>query len=157
MKFGVVRHFFGCPMSAMLVLCAVSSIVMLTGCAAVKESAKGFAGVSTKVLEEKRSGAIKNEFAISYPECYVRVKKIVGAHDSYIYSDDTQKRLLAFYLSKEDTTVVGIFFTEIDSQHTRLEISSPSIYAKELIAKRVFSELGNPAQAETKGEATHVK
>jgi hypothetical protein len=156
-KFAVKRDSFGYSKLGSLTLSAVSALMLLCGCAAVKETAKGFAGISTNVLEDKRGEALRKEIASTYPECYAKVKRIVESYDSYIYADDAQKRLLAIYVSKEDTTAVGIFFTEVDSQNTLLEVSSPSTYAKELVAKRIFSGLESPASLGVKGEAVHVK
>jgi len=102
---------------------------------------KGFAGVSTRVLEDKRKDASKKSFALGYNDCYVKVKDILNIKDkeSYIYAEDPKKKMIAIYLSSADTTPVGIFFTEGTGANTLIEISSPSIYAKEEIASRIFT------------------
>lgn len=121
-------------------------ITVLSGCATIKETAKGFAGVSTQVLEDKRQDALKKSFVLDYNACYVKVKDILtedpldtGVARPYIYSEDSQKKMIAIYLSETDTTPVGIFFTENDGANTTVEISSPSIYAKEEMAKIIFT------------------
>ena len=129
----------------------------LLGCATVKEMGKGFAGVSTQVLEQKRNEALKKSFALGYNDCYAKVKDILNLKykESYIYAEDLKKKMIAIYLSSTDTTCVGIFFTEEVGGSTLIEISSPSIYAKEEIAKRIFTgidELIKPKAQEKKAD-----
>lgn len=114
---------------------------LLSGCAAIKEAGKGFAGVSTQVLEDKRKDALKKSFALGYNDCYIKVKGILakGSDAPHIYSEDPRKKMIAIYLSRADTTAVGVFFSEEAGGNTLIEISSPSTYAKEEIANRVFT------------------
>jgi len=130
---------------------------VLLGCATVKEAAKGFVGVSTRVLEEKRKEALKESFVIGYDSCYAKVKDILKEKDkeSPIYAEDVQKKMIGIYFSETDTTPVGIFFTEEEKGRTMVEISSPSTYAKEYIANRIFT--GIKALIKPKGEKTDVK
>ena len=133
--------------------CLLSTVLL--GCATVKEMGKGFAGISTQVLDQKRKDALKKSFALSYDDCYAKVKKILILDASaketlnksvdapYIYSDDLKRKMVAIYLSQADTTPVGIFFTEQAGGNTLVEISSPSIYAKEEIAKLIFGGLAD--------------
>jgi len=121
------------------------SLSALSGCATIKEASKGFAGVSTKVLEDKRKDALKKSFNLNYNDCYKYVKEKLAqkgkdGFSPYIYWEDAGKKLIAIYLSEQDTTPVGIFFTEESAASTLVEISSPSIYAKEEIAKNIFKE-----------------
>ncbi len=139
-------------------------VTALLGCATIKDLPKGIAGVSTRVLEDSRKDALKKSFALSYNDCYAKVKDILAKNTltkdadtapsvPYVYSEDTRKKMIAAYLSETDTTPVGIFFTEESATSTLIEVSSPSIYAKEEIAKKIFSGvdvLVKPAQA--KGE-----
>lgn len=121
------------------------------GCAAVTEGTKGFLGVSTKQLEEARAQAIKKTFPCGYDTCYNKTKEILRKKGSYIYTEDRSKRMIAAYLSEDETTAAGLFFTSIDANNTQIEISSASQYGKEYIAKRVFSGLDdflNPKKKE---------
>lgn len=113
-------------------------LISLSGCATVIEGAKGFAGISTKVLEDKRQDALKKTFNHDYNACYNKTKEILKAIGAYIYTENKKKNLIAVYVSSEDTTPVGLFFKSVDSSNTQVEISSLSTYAKELIAKKVF-------------------
>lgn len=125
-------------------------IGILPGCASIKEAAKGLAGVSTKVLDDGRKDAIKKTFSYDYNTCYNKVKTVLKQTGSYIYAEDPKKNMIAIYVSGTDTTAVGIFFKEIDATKTQIEVSSPSSYAKELIATRAFSVLGEPVKPEEK-------
>lgn len=137
-------------------ICCLLFTVLL-GCATVKEAAKGFAGVSTRVLEEKRKEALKESFVIGYDSCYAKVKDMLKEKDkeSPIYAEDVQKKMIGVYFSETDTTPVGIFFTEEEKGRTMVEISSPSTYAKEYIANRIFT--GINALVKPKGEKADAK
>lgn len=112
-------------------------VISLGGCVTIKETAKGIAGISTKVLEENRKEAIIKTFNYGHEACYNNVRAILEEKGSYIYAQDPQKLMMAIYVSSQDTTPVGLFFKEIDAVSTRIEISSPSVYAREFIAARL--------------------
>ncbi len=143
---------------------------LLSGCATIKEMGKGFAGVSTQVLEDKRKDALKKSFALGYNDCYAKVKDILaknilvkdglGKEDNapYIYAEDPKKKMIAIYVSQADTTPVGIFFTEEAGGSTLIEISSPSTYAKEEIAGRIFTGIDQSLKPKiTEEKKTDVK
>jgi hypothetical protein len=119
----------------------VSIICLLGGCCGLKEGTKGFLGVSTKVLEDKRSEAVTKDFAGDIPTIHDKIKNILKYEGSYIYKDDLSNNLIAIYISEKDTTPVGIFLTEIDKNNIQVEVSSPSIYGKETIADIIFGTL----------------
>jgi hypothetical protein len=128
---------------------------MGSGCASLKEAWYGLAGTSTKVLEEGRKNAIKQEFDCDYPTCRTKVMAVLDEMMAYIYRKDEAKKMIAIYLSKQDTTVVGIFFKELENNKTKIEISSPSTYARELIAAKIFpvlKEQCSPKQETAQGE-----
>lgn len=140
-------------MSAFFV-CILSFLIMMGGCTTVAETAKGIAGVSTKILEEKRPGAIKKTFNCDYNTCYNKAKRILTNIGTYIYSQSKKRQMIAVYVSQEDTTAVGIFFKSIDANNTQVEISSASTYAKEFIAGKLFSGLEKSLNSqEEKGQA----
>ncbi|MCM8801335.1 MAG: hypothetical protein NC912_04950 [Candidatus Omnitrophica bacterium] len=119
-------------------------ILNLIGCKSIKELTYGIAGVSTRVLEENRKSAIVEVFAYDYLSCYKRCIEILKKIGAYIYKQDIKKYMIAIYVSEEDTTPVGLFFKEIDKNHTQIEISSPSTYAKELISEKLYHGLKSP-------------
>jgi hypothetical protein len=141
------------PLTAIGIL----GLAICAGCAGLKEAGKGFIGVSTKVLEDERVNSLKQSFALDHNRCYARVKEVLNqkiiqednqeAEKPYIYAQDSQQKMIALYLSAVDTTPVGIFFTVQADGATLVEVSSPSLYAQEEIAGRIFAglhELINP-------------
>lgn len=128
-------------------------LVNLSGCAGIKETAKGVAGISTKSLEENRKDAIVKAFNYDYSTCYTKTLDILKRISVYIYLQDIKSHMVAIYVSEEDTTPVGLFFKEIDNANTQIEVSSPSVYAKEFIAAKI-SKLLYP---QGKGEGDEIK
>lgn len=124
-----------------IILPFFSCLFTLFGCVSLKETTRGFMGVSTKVLEDNRPSAITKTFNYDYFTCYTKTTDILKKIKAYTYSKDIKKHMIAIYVSEEDTTPVGIFFKEIDAENTQVEIASPSTYAKELISSKLFSEL----------------
>jgi len=122
----------------------------LTGCAAITEGAKGLAGISTKSLEKARKDAIIKTFSYDYFSCYTKTLDSLKIIQAYIYTQDIKKHMIAIYVSEQDTTPVGLFFKELDVSNTQLEVSSPSTYAKELIANRVFPILEEQIKSQQK-------
>jgi|GEM_PF-1449587 len=113
----------------------------LLGCAMLKEAGKKFLGVSTKELQDLRKTSITRQFNYDYNTCYEKVKEALKEKGAYIYAQGKRKHMIAFYVSEEDTTPVGIFFNETDANKTQIEVSSPSSYAKEAMALKIFSAL----------------
>lgn len=116
-------------------------IFNFAGCSSVKEYCKGFLGVSTKALEKERKNAILKTFNFDYFAAFTNTMDALKNIGAYMYAKDIKKHMIAVYVSKEDTTAVGIFFKEIDAANTQVEVSSPSTYAKELIANKLFKAL----------------
>lgn len=126
---------------------AILTLLLLTGCAAVKdaavEGAKSVAGVSTMALEDNRKNAIKKTFNYNADVCYNESKRILKNMGCYIYAQEPQKKMLAAYISELDTTPVGIFFKVVDADNAQVEVSSPSTFGKEFVSKRLFMALEN--------------
>ena len=141
------------------ILCVfVFLAVSISGCVGPKEACKGFLGISTKVLEDGRQGALKKEFSCDLITCHNEVRSILKKNKSYIYADNLEKDMLAIYISEEDTTPVGIFLTDTGRGKTLVEITSPSTYGKELIAKIVFTGLAASLTAKPeKGQLNAAK
>ncbi|MBM3255216.1 MAG: hypothetical protein FJZ08_02835 [Candidatus Omnitrophica bacterium] len=114
-------------------------ILLLGGCASLKETAKGVAGISTKVLQDERASAISQRVNYGYETCYNKSQEILKKAGSYIYAKN--KEMIAVYISENDTTPVGFFFKSIDGSNTEISVSSPSTYAKELLSKILFRGL----------------
>jgi len=125
---------------AVIIIYGLLSTVLF-GCATVKEAYRGFMGVSTKVLDDCRKDAIKQSFNLDFKSCYDKTKLVLKEKLAYIYAERPADKFIAVYLTDSDTTPVGLFFTVESSAQTLIEISTPSIYAKETIAKAVFSAI----------------
>jgi hypothetical protein len=119
----------------------LSLTIFIYGCCGIAETVRGAAGVSTKILEDGRKEALAREVNCGYQICYEKVKAALKLDGSYIYAGSLKKHMFALYISEEDTTPVGVFFSEIGALNTRVEVSSPSTYAKELILARITSAL----------------
>lgn len=121
------------------------SIIGLTGCVSLKNNAtevvKGVIGISTKEVEDARPSAIKKTLNLGFNDCYQKTLKAMQVLGAYVYVKDRQKKMIAAYLSPEDTTVFGVFFKEIDASTTEVEVASPSTFAKESIAGKLFWRL----------------
>jgi len=116
-------------------------LLLAGGCAQVKEACRGIAGTSTKILEEHVSDAIAKEFAFDLATCTLKTRQALTAAGSYVYAEDAKRQLIAVYVSESDTTPVGLFFKEKGKSRTQILFSSPSTYARELIAGRVEKAL----------------
>ena len=135
-------------------------VMGLWGCATIADVPRGFLGVSIRVLEENRKDALSEKFTCDYNTCYENVKETLKRIGAYTYASDAKKQLLAVYVSTDDTTPVGLFFTRLDASNTQIEVSSPSTYAKELIFSKVFSALDkalNPRPQEPPSETEKKK
>jgi len=75
------------------------------------------------------------------PIIHKKIIDVLKKEGAYVYRDDLSRNLIALYLSETDTTPVGVFLTEVDKGNTRIEVSSPSTYGKEVIADIIFSSL----------------
>ena len=130
-----------------LALLSALCIFSLSACSTVKQATKGFLGFSTKEVEASRKDALKKQFNRAYKDCYDRSMEVLKNSGTYVYAQDEAKNMVALYVSETDTTVVGVFFTKIDANNTQVEVSSPSTYAKDFIAEKLFSGLeNNPKQ-----------
>jgi len=132
-------------------------LVLLAGCTNIKEGIKGFAGISTKAIEDNRKSAMVKTFNYGYDICYNKALRVLKHMGTYMYAEDKNKKLVAVYLSREDTTAVGVFFKELDANNTQIEVSSPSTYAKELIGTRFFKGLENALEGKEEEEETNDK
>jgi hypothetical protein len=116
-------------------------IVTFSGCAKMKEGVRTIAGTSTREVENSRAESIKKAFESDYFTCYAKTQDALKRIGAYVYAEDKEKDLIAIYVSQQDTTPVGLFFQEIDSTHTQIEISSPSSFARDAIAEKIFANL----------------
>ena len=127
--------------NSLLVICVFLCSILAISCATMKETGKGIAGTSTKVLEDGRANAITKDFRYDYFTSYTKALDALRDMGAYIYTQSLKGQMIAVYVSKRDTTPVGIFFKEIGANITQVEVSSPSLAAKGLISARLFKSL----------------
>ncbi len=121
--------------------CIVSVLCMAAaGCVGLHETCRGIAGTSVKILEDKRPEAIARVFESDVNTVSGKIDKALEKMHAYIYARENDGQLVAVYVSESDTTPVGIFITR-EGGGTRVEVSSPSGYAKETVAQNIFAEL----------------
>ena len=132
-------------------------VIALLGCGTIKEAAKGFMGISTRSLEKARKDAIIKTFNYDYFTCYTKTLDILKSMQAYIYMQSIKKHMIAIYVSEKDTTPVGLFFKEIDTANTQVEVSSLSTYAKEFISGKVFFVLDKKITLEELEAQIHAK
>lgn len=132
----------------LFIICFFVSGISISGCASIKEGTKCLIGVSTKVLEDGRKTAVSKSFNYDYKTSYAKVNDALSAIKAYYYKKDYKRHMIAVYFSHTDTTPVGLFFKEIDANNTLIEVSSPSTFAKESVAKRVFARVAGLADPE---------
>ncbi len=139
------------------VICILSFTILSCGCASLNETAKGILGVSTKELENGRKDAIVKTFNLDYMSCNARVRKALKIIKAYIYEDDKKNNFIAVYVSETDTTSVGIFITKVSPGETKVEVSSQSSYAKDLIATKVFGYIEDKNSLKSEGIEEEAK
>jgi len=118
---------------------AVIALFLISGCVTLRDGVEMVEGRSTFPVEQSRKDALAKVFDCDRDTCYMNVEGILKKISKVsVYSKD--KDLIAFYFINPNTTPVGIFFTTVDATHTKVEVSSPSRNAKEIIAKCVFTD-----------------
>jgi hypothetical protein len=111
------------------------------GCSSLANLPRRISGLSIVELERQRPEAISKVFNFDYPACYAKTQDILKKIGAYIYAKDNKKRMIAIYITVEDTTPVGLFFKEVEPGKTQVEVSSLSTYGKEVISGRLFAML----------------
>ena len=127
--------------NSLLIVCVCLCSVLTISCATMQETGEGIAGTSTKVLEVGRANAITKGFRYDYFTSYTKSLDALKEMSAYIYKQSLKEHMIAVYVSKSDTTPVGIFFKEAGKNSTQVEVSSPSLTAKGLISARLFKSL----------------
>lgn len=136
------------------ILCAALAVA---GCAPVKEGIRGFAGISTKVLGDKRAQAIVKIYPCGYDAASAAIETMLTDIGAYVYARDAAKHLIAFYVNEINTTPIGIFLTRVDEMRTKVEVSSPGVSAKEYIAARLDEVFSKEPSAVEETPAAEVK
>jgi uncharacterized protein YceK len=128
-------------MNKVLVILIV--IFLFSGCASIKECAKEILGSSTKSLEEAREKGVSQTFDLDYASIFDKTIGILKGMNAYIHIRDRQKGVIVAmeFPGYTNTTDIGIFFTAIGSNQTKLEISSRSSGLLYYASDKIFSRL----------------
>ncbi len=121
----------------------IFALIILTGCARISETTKLVMGTSVTDLYNAKDKGRSQIFEYDYPSCYKRVFLILKKMKAYIYLHSMEKhRIVAMeFQDFNNTTEVGIFFSEVSSKRTKVEISCLSHSVLEGVSEKIFSAL----------------
>lgn len=120
------------------IISALCVSMALAGCCAPQEIWRVAAGTSTTGIENARRNALVKVLGYDYGTCYVKTEELVKKIPKVSIYAKTEG-MIAVYYNAVNNTPVGIFFTEVDQSHTKVEVASQSYDAKTYIARSVFS------------------
>lgn len=128
-------------------------VFIFCGCAQLTEFGRVLWGSSVRSMEKVRDQASGRTFECSFDACFDAVLALSPEEDDLLESQHqkpfdvfSQDRIRSFIVvmgikGNVDTTEVGVFFTEINDQRTKVDIASLSTSAKEKVEAAVFDEL----------------
>ena len=125
----------------------VAVVCLFSSCAALQngkdntvEFTKTIWGSSTKALEKARDHAITKNYDKAYWDCMHTALAVMGKQKWVIFKKDEIKGIVVLMGVKGcvNTTEIGVFFDELSSTQTRIEITSLSTNAKRKVAKALF-------------------
>lgn len=131
-------------LSALVLIAASPAAWSLTA----GEKIKSFVGVSTKDTDEARPSSVSKILDYEYAACYAKVEAILRKMPRTSVYARTYEKIAVYYVDP-NTTPVGIYFTKIDPNRTKVEISSQSVSARDWVAKNVFAEKALPKSADS--------
>lgn len=144
------------------------SVIFLSSCAhGPVESVKSILGVSTRALEEARINGSFMVFDADINDCYYKTLETLREIPARVYMQNRTKGIIvamgfrnSTFGIKEtdlqsdplneviDTTELGIFFTKMESNKTKVELSSLSTSLLEFASEKIFSKLENKLKNE---------
>jgi len=126
---------------------AVACAGIVSGCVAggMREAWRGFKGDSTKILLDTRPDAVTREFSCAHNDCGKKIEDSLKDMNAYVYAREGE--LTAVYVSVNDTTPVGIFVSDTGAEKTKIEVSSPSSFARDALSQKLFSSLDSKLKA----------
>jgi signal recognition particle GTPase len=115
----------------------------LCGCGHVTEFSKTIWGSSTQALEEARVNGIIKTYDCSVSRCYDEVLKAVQDEKYTVFINNKPKATIVVMGVKGsvNTTEIGIFFSDISDEQTKIYVSSLSSNAKRTVAQKIFAKL----------------
>jgi len=139
----------------------IISIIFLSSCAhGPVESVKSILGVSTRALEEARANGSYMVFDAELNACYNKTLEVLREFPAKVYMQNRTKGIIVAMgfrnntfgvkdanISNDplneiiDTTELGIFFTKINANSTKVELSSLSTSLLEFSSEKIFKNL----------------
>jgi hypothetical protein len=125
---------------------------LTAGCAHIVETSKVLWGSSTRALEESRSEAVKKTFLCEMNACTDAILELTkvdskavppktAAFKVFLTKKEIPLIVIVGVSGGTDTTEVGLFFTKIDANTTRIEVVSLSESARINASNMIFTEL----------------
>ncbi|MFH1655744.1 MAG: hypothetical protein ABH954_03950 [Candidatus Omnitrophota bacterium] len=104
-------------------------------------------GTDVRQPKEGQKGRYSQSFNCSFPACYEGVQEILQEMRVLIFYKNQKKRMIsAMYFSSiykncNDTTEVGIFFKEIASGKTQIDVICGNYNLAKFASEQIFSQL----------------
>jgi hypothetical protein len=137
------------------------SFIFLSSCAhGPIESTKSILGISTRALEEARTNGAYMVFDAELDACYNKTLEALKEIPAKVYMQNKTKGIIVamgfrnntFGLKGDnlqndplneiiDTTELGIFFTKLENNKTKIELSSLSSSLLEFASGKIFDKL----------------
>lgn len=125
------------------ILTCFAAGVIFNGCATSIETSRKIMGTSIEALDEARAEGKSQTVELDYPACYQKVITILKKMKAHIFlHSQKRKRIVAMnFRDLNNTTEVGIFFTQVTPNSTKVEISCLSHSVLENVSDKIFSAL----------------
>ena len=122
---------------------AVATMIVLSGCARLQETARVIWGSSTRALEEERGNAVKQTYQCEIYDCFDAVIALAEDNALEVFVKDiVEKKIVLMDIPESiNTTEVGVFLVRADAGATQVEVVSLSPKAQETTAGIIFSGL----------------
>lgn len=119
------------------------SLVLLVGCAPIIEISKKIWGSSTQNLEEARVNGIVRVYSASVERCFEETIKESEEQKYVVFIADKKKAMIVLMGIKGsvNTTRVGVFFSEMSDNQTKIYVTSLSTNAKRIVAEKLYTKL----------------
>ncbi len=121
-----------------------TSILILSGCASIKDAPRNILGFSRKDIIAARDDAMFQVYQAGQVEVFAVVEEIVKVEYVLFTRDEIRGFIMLMGIpGVVDTTEVGIFVTPLGFEKgVKVELSSRSLPAKKVVAALLFSKLG---------------
>lgn len=124
-------------------ICFILMMLILNGCAFIKNTPATIAGYSFNDLEHRRQDALYQIYDASIVDCYHAVLTIAKENQHTIYYQNLERSMIVLMdiPGAVNTTEVGVFFKSLEHGKVKVEIVSRSSFAKKTVANFFFAEI----------------